>query len=70
VLPPSILVCSSSGAGGKGGKVRSRRLSPPAVRPGEGRLSEPTAGAQPSRREPLFVPRSVPLTPQEYCWNT
>ena len=33
---------------------RNRRVSPIAVRPGEGLLTEPTA--QPRRQEPLFVP--------------
>jgi hypothetical protein len=34
------------------------RLIP--VRPDERRLTEPTAGAQPWRREPLFVPHKRP----------
>jgi hypothetical protein len=33
-----------------------RRVSPIAAPPGDGFLSEPKAGTQPRRREPLFVP--------------
>ena len=32
------------------------------MRPGEGRLTEPTTAVQPWRREPLFVPLSRPLS--------
>src|SRR5262249_61656964 len=35
-----------------------RRVSPVAVRPGEGLLSEPTAGAQSRRRELVFMPHT------------
>jgi hypothetical protein len=42
-------------------QVCLRRLSPFAVRPGEGPLLEPTAGVQPVRREPLFMPHYGPL---------
>jgi hypothetical protein len=41
---------------GKGGKVRNRRVSPVAPRPGEGPLTEPTAGAQPWPRERVLMP--------------
>jgi hypothetical protein len=37
-------------------KVRNRRISPIAVRPGEGLLSDHIAGAQRERRERLFLP--------------
>ena len=37
---------------------RNRRISPVAVRPGEGLLSDHIAGAQPWRRELVFLPRS------------
>ena len=42
---------------GKGGKVRNRRVSPVAPRPGEGPLTEPTAGAQPWPRERVLMPQ-------------
>jgi hypothetical protein len=45
---------------GKGGKVRNRRVSPVAPRPGEGPLTEPTAGAQPWPRERVLMPRTGP----------
>src|ERR1700732_577934 len=35
---------------------RSRRISPVAAHSGDRLLSEPTAGTQPCRREPLFMP--------------
>jgi hypothetical protein len=37
---------------------RNRRISPIAVRSGEGLLSDPIAGAQRGRRELLFMPQS------------
>jgi len=43
---------------GKVGKVRRRRVSPVASRPGEGLLTERTAGVQPVRRERVFMPHS------------
>src|SRR5258707_2431717 len=43
---------------GKGGKVRNRRVSPVAPRPGEGPLTEPTAGAQPWPRERVLMPQN------------
>src|SRR5580704_14799893 len=40
--------------------ISTLRISPVAVgRPGEGRLTEPTAGAQPARRERLKMPEAV-----------
>src|SRR5205085_12139449 len=36
----------------------NRRASPVTPRPREGPLTEPTAGPQPCRREPLFMPLS------------
>src|ERR1700736_2470861 len=47
---------------GKGGKVRNRCVSPVAPRPGEGPLTEPTAGAQPWPRERVLMPQSRPST--------
>jgi hypothetical protein len=41
-------------------KVRNRRLSPVAVPPGEGRLTEQTAGVQPAQSEQVFMPHSGP----------
>jgi hypothetical protein len=41
---------------GVGGKLRNRRISPFAVRSGEGPLTEPTAAAQVREREPLLPP--------------
>jgi hypothetical protein len=38
--------------------VRNRRISPIAVRSGEGPLTEPTAAAQVREREPLFMPHT------------
>jgi hypothetical protein len=43
---------------GKGGKVR--RVAPVVAHSGIRLLSEPKAGTQPCRREPLFMPRSCP----------
>ena len=40
----------------EGTKVRSRRIAPVGARPGEGLLSEPTAGVQPTRWEQVFMP--------------
>ena len=40
------------------GDDRYRRVSPLALRPHEGRFTEPTAGAQPGRPEPSFMPQS------------
>ena len=37
-------------------KDRLRRISPVAAHSGDRLLSEPTAGTQPCRREPLFMP--------------
>jgi hypothetical protein len=39
---------------------RNRRISPVAAHSGDRLLSEPTAGTQPCRREPLFMPQSRP----------
>jgi len=39
---------------------RNRRLSPLAVRPGEGRLTEPTPAVQPRSRELVFMPHKRP----------
>ena len=38
---------------------RYRRVSLIPVRPGEGRLTEPTAAIQPWRRELIFMPETV-----------
>src|ERR1700724_480336 len=38
--------------------VRNRRISPVAAHSGDRLLSEPTAGTQPCRREPLFMVES------------
>jgi hypothetical protein len=40
------------------GKVRDRRVSPVVAHSGDRLLSEPIAGTQPCRREPLFMPLS------------
>src|SRR5262249_7707401 len=40
---------------------RNRRVTPVGPRSGDRLLSEPTAGTQPCRREPLFMPRNRPL---------
>src|SRR5580700_6743929 len=40
-----------------GGDVSFRRVSPVAAHSGDRLLSEPTAGTQPCRREPLFMLR-------------
>jgi hypothetical protein len=40
---------------------RNRRISPIAVRSGEGPLTEPTAAAHVREREPLFMPPFRPL---------
>ena len=47
---------------------RNRRVSPVAVRPGEGPLTEPTAGTQPCRWQPLFMPplRSLPKASRRF----
>ena len=42
---------------------RLRRVSPIALPPDEGLLSEPKAGTQPRRREPLFMPHCGPPSP-------
>jgi hypothetical protein len=52
-----------------GSERGSRRVAPVAARSGDSLLSEPTAGTQPCRREPLFMPRSrlswgCPATPE------
>src|ERR1700730_4040067 len=44
----------------EGGRVRNRRISPVAAHSGDRLLSKPTAGTQPCRREPLFMPDSGP----------
>src|SRR5215813_13226773 len=41
----------------RGSGLVLRRISPIGARPDDGLLSEPTAGTQPWRREPLFMPR-------------
>ena len=41
---------------------RNRRIFLVAAHPGDRLLSEPTAGTQPCRREPLFMPHSRPST--------
>ena len=46
----------TSSFGGERGKVRNWRVSPDAVRPGEGLLTERKAGVQPVRRERVFMP--------------
>jgi hypothetical protein len=51
---------------GKGGKVRNRRVSPVAPRPGEGPLTEPTAGAQPWPRERVLMPHTCR---SQYRWE-
>src|ERR1700726_4820342 len=45
---------------GEGRKVWNRRISPVAAHSGDRLLSEPTAGTQPCRREPLFMPLKRP----------
>jgi hypothetical protein len=40
------------------GKAWNRCISPVAAHPGDRLLSEPIAGVQPCRREPLFLPHS------------
>jgi hypothetical protein len=40
---------------------RNQRISPIAAHSGDRLLSEPTAGTQPCRREPLFMPLSGPF---------
>ena len=47
------------------GNVRNRRVSPVAVRPGQGPLTEPTAVTQAWRRELVFMPQSGP--PRDYA---
>ena len=52
--------------------VRLRRISPIAVRPGEGLLSDHIAGAQPWRRELVFLPhcghlKQPEITPRRRC---
>src|SRR6516165_7539329 len=44
---------------------RCRRVSPVAVRSGEGPLTERTAGAQPARRERVFMPHCRPSSRSE-----
>jgi hypothetical protein len=48
---------SVRGASGDGRPYRER-ISPVAAHSGDRLLSEPTAGTQPCRREPLFMPLS------------
>ena len=45
---------------GEGGKVWNRRVSPVAVRPGEGPLTERTAGVEPAQSERVFMPQRRP----------
>jgi hypothetical protein len=40
---------------------RNRRISPVTAHSGDRLVSEPTAGTQPCRREPLFMPQGVPM---------
>jgi len=47
--------------------VRNRRVSPVAVRPGEGPLTEPTAGAQPRPQERVLMPRTGHCCCQAVC---
>ena len=49
-------------------KVRIRRISPVAAHSGDRLLSEPTAGTQPCRREPLFMQLSGTLLYQPLRW--
>ena len=52
---------SGSGRGDQGNPVPYRhRVSPIASGRGDGLLSEPIAGTQPCRREPLFMPHTGP----------
>ena len=46
---------------------RNRRVSLIAIRPGEGRLTEPRAGAQPERRELVFMPKPDLGSAQAEC---
>jgi hypothetical protein len=43
---------------GEGGKIWNPRISPVVAHSGDCLLSEPTAGTQPCRQEPLFMPHS------------
>jgi len=43
----------------KDSKLWNRRVSRVAERPGEGRLTQPTAAFQPSQAEPLFTPKAA-----------
>jgi len=52
-LVPLVVRCSTNGC--------CRRVSPVAVHPGEGPLTERTAGVQPARREQVFMPQRRPL---------
>ena len=49
--------------GGYDSNGRSRRISPVPVRPGEGPLTERTAGVQATRREQVFMPRTCRSSP-------
>ena len=51
-------VCRTSQRHPMSASIRNRRISLVPVRLSEGPLTEPTPAAQPSRREPLFMPRS------------
>ena len=51
-----------SGSGGR--RVRNRRYLAVATRSGEGPVTEPTADAQPWRRERVLMPQS------DLCWRT
>jgi len=65
-LPPSILAPWGQTLRLDGGPAngRNRRILPVVVRPGEGPLTDPIAGTQPRRRQPLKLPlfsRPLPL---------
>jgi hypothetical protein len=45
----------------------SRRISPIAVRLGEGPMSDHAADAQPARRELVFMPQTGPWAPRVHC---
>jgi hypothetical protein len=60
----ALQICRASGpfsfdaADDREGDDRFRRVSPVAARSGDRLLTDPTAGTQPWRREPLFMPLS------------
>jgi hypothetical protein len=49
--------------------ARKRRISPVVAHSGDRLLSEPTAGTQPCRREPLFLPLSRPSRRPDDQWG-